>query len=71
MSEHLKMIRENAYYKLCIINLIEAIDDVKELSSIKSYLKDVIDGVEPNTRKEDADKISDFFEKIIKNEGDK
>ena len=57
MSEHLKMIRENAYYKVCIINLIEAIDNVKELSGIKSYLNDVINGVEPNTHREDADKI--------------
>lgn len=63
MSEHLKMIRENAYYKLCIINLIEAIDDIKELSDIKLYLTDVIDGVEPNTRKEDVDKIADFLKK--------
>ena len=31
MTEHLKMVRENAYYKVCIINLIEAIQDVKEL----------------------------------------
>ncbi len=61
MSEHLKMVRENAYYKVCIINLIEAIDNVKELDSIKSYLTDVINGVEPNTHKEDASKIADFF----------
>lgn len=69
MSEHLKMVRENAYYKVCIINLIEAIDNVKELDSIKSYLTDVINGVEPNTHKEDASKIVDFFKKITESKG--
>lgn len=61
MSEHLKMVRENAYFKVCIINLIEAIDNIKELDGIKSYLTDVINGVEPNTHKENASKIVDFF----------
>ena len=70
MSEHLKMVRENAYYKVCIINLIEAIDNVKELDDIKSYLTDVINGVEPNTHKEDASKIADFFKRITKNKGE-
>lgn len=64
MTEHLKMIRENAYYKVCIINLIEAIQDTKELKGIEDYLKDVIDFVEPNTRKENADRIVDFFKNI-------
>ena len=66
MSEHLKMVRENAYFKVCIINLIEAIEDVKELSGIKNYLRDVIDGVEPNTHKENADKIADIFKNLEK-----
>lgn len=70
MSEHLKMVRENAYYKVCIINLIEAIDNVKELDSIKSYLTDVINGVEPNTHKEDASKIADFFKRITESNGE-
>lgn len=70
MSEHLKMVRENAYYKVCIINLIEAIDNVKELDSIKSYLTDVINGVEPNTHKEDAGKIADFFKRITESKGE-
>lgn len=69
MTEHLKMVRENAYYKVCIINLIEAIENVKELRSIKEYLKDVIVGVEPNTHKENADKIADFFKKNRKGSG--
>lgn len=64
MSEHLKMVRENAYFKICIINLIEAIEDVKELSEIKSYLRDVINGVEPNTHKEEASKIANYFKKL-------
>lgn len=68
MSEHLKMVRENAYFKVCIINLIEAIQDVKELDNIKRYLNDVIDGVEPNTHKEDADKIANIF-KNLESEG--
>lgn len=66
MSEHLKMIRENAYFKVCIINLIEAIEDVKELSGIKSYLRDVIDGIEPNTHKEETEKIANFFKNLEK-----
>ena len=70
MSEHLKMVRENAYYKVCIINLIEAIDNVKELDGIKSYLTDVINGVEPNTHKEDASEIADFFKRITKSKGE-
>lgn len=70
MSEHLKMVRENAYYKVCIINLIEAIDNVKELDGIKSYLTDVINGVEPNTHKEDASKIADFFKRITEIKGE-
>lgn len=61
MSEHLKLVRENAYYKVCVINLIEAIENIKELNSIKYYLKDVVDGVEPNTRRENADKIASLF----------
>lgn len=64
MTEHLKMVRENAYFKVCIINLIEAIQDVKELRDIKHYLKDVIDGVEPNTHKENADKIANIFKDL-------
>lgn len=73
MMEYLKIIRENAYFKVCIINLIEAIEDVKELDGIKikSYLIDVINGVEPNTHKEDANKIVDFLrKKITENKGD-
>ena len=63
------MVRENAYYKVCIINLIEAIQDVKELRNIKDYLKDVIDGVEPNIHKENTDKIANFF-KNLENKGE-
>lgn len=70
MSEHLKMVRENAYYKVCIINLIETIDNIKELDGIKSYLTDVINGVEPNTHKEDASKIADFFKRITESKGE-
>ena len=70
MSEHLKTVRENAYFKVCIINLIEAVEDIKELSGIKNYLKDVIDGVEPNTHKEDASKIVDSFKKITESKGE-
>lgn len=51
MSEHLKMIKDNAYMKLCIIQLIEELDKHKELDMIKQYLRDVIDGVEENTTK--------------------
>ena len=67
MSEHLKVVRENAYFKVCIINLIEAIEDIEELSGIRSYLRDVIDGIEPNTHKEETEKIANYF-KILEEE---
>lgn len=37
MSEHLKLVRENAYMKLCIIQLIEELKDIKESKIIKDY----------------------------------
>ena len=49
MSEHLKLVKENAYMKLCIIQLIEELKDNKETKVIKDYLVDVIDGVYGNT----------------------
>lgn len=61
MSEHLKMIKENAYLKLCIIQLIEELDNHKELDMIKQYLRDVIDGVEENTTKNNY-----YFKKLEK-----
>lgn len=54
MTEHLKLIKENAYLKLGIINLIEAMDKERGLREINGYLKDLIEMVEPNTRKENA-----------------
>lgn len=64
MTKHLEERRKIAYYELCIINLIEAIDNVKELRGIKDYLRDVIENVEPNTTKESADRIIDLFKQI-------
>ena len=52
MTEHLKLVKENAYLKLGIITLIEAIDEERQLNGIKDFLKDLIDGVEENTKKE-------------------
>lgn len=63
MTEHLKLIKENAYLKLGIINLIEAIDKERGLIDIKSYLKDLIEMVEPNTRKENAERLKAFLNK--------
>ena len=63
MTEHLKLIKENAYLKLGIINLIEAMDKERGLRDIKSYLKDLIEMVEPNTRKENAERIIAFLNK--------
>lgn len=60
MSEHLKMIKENSYLKLCIIQLIEELDKYKELNAIKRYLRDVIDGVEENTTKN-----NNYFKHLI------
>ena len=61
MTEHLKLVKENAYLKVGIITLIEAIDKEKQLNSIKYFLKDLVEGVEENTRKENAEKIRKFF----------
>ena len=63
MTEHLKLVKENAYLKLGIINLIEEIDKEIQLKGIKNYLKDLIDGVEENTRKRNAeDIVNNFYE---------
>lgn len=70
MSEHLKLVKENAYLKLGIITLIEEIDGVKELRNIKDFLKDLIDGVEGNTRKRNAENIRKFFNEAIKDSDD-
>lgn len=64
MTEHLKLIKENSYLKLGIINLIEALEDVYEFKDIKSFLKDLIDGVEQNTRKENAEAIRKIFNEL-------
>ena len=63
MSEYLKLIKENAYMKLCIIQLIEALKDNKETKGIKDYLVDVIDGVYGNTL---GDNKEDYFDKLKK-----
>lgn len=70
MTEHLKLVKENAYLKLGIITLIEEIDGVKELRNIKDFLKDLIDGVEENTRKRNAENIRKFFNEAIKDSDD-
>ena len=49
MSEHLKLIKENAYMKLCIIQLIEELKDDGKTKVIKDYMVDVICGVYGNT----------------------
>lgn len=48
MSEHLKLVRENAYMKLCIIQLIEELKSNEKAKGIMDYLIDVIDGVYGN-----------------------
>lgn len=65
MTEHLKLVKENAYLKVGIITLIEAIDKEKQLNSIKTFLKDLVEGVEENTRKENAEKIRKFFNEVL------
>ena len=70
MTEHLKLVKENAYLKLGIITLIEEIDGVKELRNIKDFLKDLIDGVEENTRKRNAENIRKFFNEATKDSDD-
>ena len=66
MTEHLKLVKENAYLKLGIITLIEEMDGVKELRDIQDLLKDLIDGVEGNTKKRNAENIRKFFDEAIK-----
>lgn len=63
MSEQLKLVRENAYMKLCIIQLIEELKDTRETKFIKDYLVDVIDGVYGNTL---GDNKEDYFNKLTK-----
>ena len=66
MTEHLKLVKEDAYLKFGIITLIEAIDKEKQLNGIKDFLKDLIDGVEENTKKENAEYIVKFFDELNK-----
>lgn len=63
MSEHLKLVKENAYMKLCIIQLIEALNDNRETKVIKDYLVDVVDGVYGNIL---GDNKEDYFNKLTK-----
>lgn len=63
MSEHLKLVKENAYMKLCIIQLIEELQDNKETKGLKDYLVDVVDGVYGNTL---GDNKEDYFNKLTK-----
>ena len=65
MTEHLKLVKENAYLKVGIITLIEAIDKEKQLNTIKTFLKDLVEGVEENTKKENAEKIRKFFNEAL------
>ena len=65
MTEHLKLVKENAYLKVGIITLIEAIDKEKQLNPIKDFLKDLVEGVEQNVRKENAEKIRKFFNEAL------
>ena len=65
MTEHLKLVKENAYLKVGIITLIEAIDKEKQLNPIKDFLKDLVEGVERNVRKENAEKIRKFFDEAL------
>lgn len=66
MSEYLKLVKENAYMKLCIIQLIEELNDNREAKVIKDYLVDVIDGVYGNTMKENKKDYKEFFDKLKK-----
>lgn len=63
MSEHLKLVKENAYMKLCIIQLIEELKDNKETKGIKDYLVDVIDGVYGNIL---GNNKENYFDKLTK-----
>lgn len=63
MSEQLKLVRENAYMKLCIIQLIEELKDNRETKFIKDYLVDVINGVYGNTL---GDNKENYFDELTK-----
>lgn len=63
MSEHLKLVKENAYMKLCIIQLIEELKGNREAKVIKDYLINVIDGVYGNTL---GDNKENYFDKLTK-----
>lgn len=63
MSENLKLVKENAYMKFCIIQLIEKLEGNKETRVIENYLIDVINGVYGSTIE---DNKKDYFDKITK-----
>lgn len=66
MSKYLKLIKENAYMKLCIIQLIEELKDDREAKAIKDCLIDIIDGVYGNIMKENKKDYKEFFDKLTK-----
>jgi len=63
MNERLKLVKENAYMKLCIIQLIEKLKDDGEAKVIKDCLVDVIDGVYGNNLRDNKE---NFFDKLTK-----
>lgn len=63
MNERLKLVKENAYMKLCIIQLIEKLKDDGEAKVIKDYLVDVIDRVYGNNLRDNKE---NFFDKLTK-----
>lgn len=67
MSEYLKLVKENAYMKLCIIQLIEELKDNEEAKIIKDYLVDIIDRVYGNTLRDNKENYVDkLFDKLTK-----
>ena len=66
MNDRLKLVKENAYMKLCIIQLIEELKDNKEARGIKNYLVDVVNGVYGNTLRDNKNDYKYYFDKLTK-----
>ena len=64
MTKHLEELEEIARLKLGIILLIKELDKNKELKSIVYYLKDLIEGVDENTVKQNREDIEKFFKDL-------
>lgn len=71
MTKHLEELEEISRLRLGIILLIKELDKNKDLKSIVDYLKDLVEGIDENTIKENQANLDRFFKNLeTKGEGE-